>query len=241
VKAPVARVGDLAIQLRGVTFAKADASEVAAAGLVPILRAGNIADEGLRFDDLVYVPEAKVSERQFLRPGDVVIAASSGSLSVVGKAARVTSPVRASFGAFCKVLRPSEGVDPNYFAHYFRTREYRQRMTAAAEGANINNLRSADLDDLEIRLPSVDEQRRIARVLDAADRLLTLRRTGLARLDALAASHFIAAFGDPDENSHGWPVSPISALVASFEGGKSFAGEDDDDSRARTGSCGSAR
>lgn len=49
-------------------------------------------------------------------------------------------------------------------------------MTAAAEGANINNLRTADLDDLEIPLPRIDEQRRIARVLDAAQTLLVKRR-----------------------------------------------------------------
>jgi type I restriction enzyme, S subunit len=187
-KTHLARVGDLAIQLRGVTFAKSDVTDSSGEGLVPILRAGNITDHGLTFEDLVYVPDAKVSERQLLQPNDVVIAASSGSLSIVGKAARVEAPLRASFGAFCKVLRPSGNIDPGYFAHYFRTSEYRRRISAAAEGANINNLRSSDLNDLQIPVPAVDQQRRIAHVLDSADSLRAKRRAGLDWIARLRAS-----------------------------------------------------
>lgn len=217
-------MGDLASQIRGVTFAKGDASDCPADGLVPVLRAGNISDDGLSFDDLIYVPELRISAQQFLQPGDVVIAASSGSLGVVGKAARVESPVCASFGAFCKVLRPSDRVDASYFAHYFRTHGYRRRMSAAAEGLNIHNLRSADLDELEIRLPPLDEQRRIAQVLDTAaaalalrrlslDTLTELRQSVLARLlDAHHGSHGSAAsFGDLLSGPLGNGISPASA------------------------------
>ncbi|MBW9094433.1 restriction endonuclease subunit S [Microbacterium jejuense] len=175
------RVSDAAEQIRGVTYSKGEASNTAAPDRVALLRAGNITDSGVDLNDLTYVPAHRVAERQRLRVGDVLIAASSGSLSVVGKAAYIHSSPNATFGAFCKVLRPGPGVDPAYFAHYFRTAEYRRYISSVAAGANINNLRSEDLDRIEIPLPPLPEQRRIAAILDEAEdiRAQTSRMTSL--------------------------------------------------------------
>ena len=191
------RVGDLATQVRGVTFAKEDASSDQLPGSVGVVRAGNIVEGELQTDDLVFVPAAKVADKQILRRHDVLIAASSGSLDVVGKAARVREDQAVAFGAFCKVLRPTNKIDPGYFAHYFQTIEYRRHVSSVAAGANINNLKNADLDDIEIPLPPIEEQRRIASILDAADALRTKRRQALAKLDTLAQAIFIDMFGDP--------------------------------------------
>jgi type I restriction enzyme S subunit len=74
-----------------------------------------------------------------------------------------------------------------------------------AAGANINNLRSRDLDELRIPLPSLPEQRRIAAILDKADALRAKRRAALKKLDELTQSIFLDMFGDPVTNSKGWP------------------------------------
>jgi hypothetical protein len=72
---------------------------------VPVLRAGNIQEGRVLFDDLVYVPrERKISREQYLKLGDVLIATSSGSLDVVGRRRKWTAECEAGFGAFCKVL-----------------------------------------------------------------------------------------------------------------------------------------
>lgn len=179
------RVGDVADQIRGVTFSKGDAVDKPMAGYSAVLRAGNIRDAGLSFEDLVYVPSGRIKARQFVRRNDVLIAASSGSIDVVGKAARSLSDFNGGFGAFLKVLRPSTSIDPSYFAHYFRTRRYRQTVAALAAGANINNLKNEHLDDLLLPLPPLDEQRRIATILDQAEKLHTASRTLIDPLDSL--------------------------------------------------------
>ena len=109
------RVGDLATQVRGVTFAKEDATSDQLPESVGVVRAGNIVEGELQADDLVFVPATKVAEKQILRRHDVLIATSSGSLDVVGKAARVREDQAVAFGAFCKVLRPSNRIDPGSF------------------------------------------------------------------------------------------------------------------------------
>ena len=160
------RVGDIADQIRGVTYRKQDASTTEADGLLPVLRAGNITDEGLTYEDLVYVPSSKISPKQKVRKHDIVIAASSGSIKVVGKSARALEDFEGGFGAFCKVLRPRKEVNPAYFSHFFKTPEYRRTVSFLAEGANINNLRNEDLDDLQIPLPPLAEQKRIVAKVD---------------------------------------------------------------------------
>src|SRR5437016_880160 len=83
-----ASVLELGSLIRGVSYAKGEAITSPASGRVALLRANNIAD-GLVFNELQYVPESRVAAKQRLRIGDVVLAMSSGSKSVVGKAACV--------------------------------------------------------------------------------------------------------------------------------------------------------
>ena len=207
------RVGELAEQIRGVTYGKEDASKTPVAGYLPVLRAGNITDIGLVFNDLVYVPAAKVSAKQRIRRGDIVIAASSGSLDVVGKAAPALKAFEGSFGAFCKIIRPNDKVDAGYLAQFFKTPNYRRTISSLAAGANINNLKSEHLDDMLVPLPPLPEQRRIAAILDQADALRAKRREALAQLDSLMQSIFIEMFGDPSRNPKSWPETALAKLV----------------------------
>lgn len=208
-----ARIGDLCEQIRGVSYSKDDARRSPASGYLPVLRANNIREDGLNFDDLVYVPERCVGAKQLLRQGDIVVAASSGSIDVVGKAAQCSNDFRGGFGAFCKVLRPSSPkADPAYIAHFFRTPAYRRTVSALAAGANINNLRNEHLDDLTIPLPPLPEQRGIAAILDKADALRAKRREAIAKLDQLLQSVFLDMFGDPVTNPKGLPVTTLEEI-----------------------------
>jgi len=190
-----AKVGDVATQIRGVTYNKADVIDVPRDGFLPVLRANNITDRGLTFDDLVFVRAGNIAPKQRIVRGDIVIAASSGSLSVVGKAAQATTDFDGSFGAFCKVVRPGPLVDASYLGHFFRTSAYRRLISSLAAGANINNLKSEHLDDLMIPLPPLPEQRRIAAILDQADALRRLRRDSLDRLGDLGQAIFEDRYG----------------------------------------------
>ncbi|MFC0812795.1 restriction endonuclease subunit S [Paracoccus panacisoli] len=154
--------------VRGVTYNKSDASSVWADGLVPVLRANNIADGKIRADDLVYVPSSYVSPNQYLRSGDLLIATSSGSRTVVGKAATAsTEHSQYAFGAFCTVARPRvEDLGP-WLSLFSRTPAYRNYVERVALGISINNLRGSDLKSMPIDVPPLPEQRRIVAKIDS--------------------------------------------------------------------------
>ena len=173
----IAILGDLVSCVRGVSYKKSDARYVAESGLVPIIRATNIQQE-VNFTDLVYVPGHYVKQEQYLQSGDVVVAASSGSRSIVGKAAYFNGDWVGSFGAFCLVLRPKSSMDDRYIGWFTQSEEYRNRVSTLAAGVNINNLRREHIEEAPVPLPPLAEQQRIVAEIE----------TQFTRLDASVAA-----------------------------------------------------
>jgi type I restriction enzyme S subunit len=159
-------VGEVSASVRGVTYKKEQARAQAAEEYVPLLRATNISG-GLAFDDLIFVPSHVVRPEQYLRLGDVVVASSSGSSSVVGKSAQLRREWNGTFGAFCMVLRPSDSLEPSYLAHYVGSPTVRQRWSALAAGTNINNLKRDHITETTLPLPPLNEQKRIVAAIEA--------------------------------------------------------------------------
>ena len=74
--------------------------------------------------------------------------------------------------------------------------------------------RRSDIASLQIPLPPLAEQKRIAGILDAADALRAKRREALAQLDTLLQSTFLDMFGDPVTNPMGWEERHLPDLVS---------------------------
>ncbi len=176
--------------LRGVTYDKQHAVESAqnaidpALNLVPVLRANNIGD-GLNFDEVVFVPARFVSEGQYLQIGDIVIAASSGSASVVGKAAPLLHEWYGSFGAFCYGLRVNPQIDCRFVSYFLQSKEYRNQVSELAGGININNLRRNHIEDMAFRVAPLAEQ---VRIVAEIERQFSLLDAGVANLKRVRAN-----------------------------------------------------
>ena len=181
VDAPLLGLGEL---IRGVTYSKNDSSDRSFSGSIPILRANNIQDRHFDTANLVHVPTSLVAQTQIVKAGDVVIATSSGSISVVGKAAQAREDFAMAFGAFCGLIRPSNEISPEYFGHFFSSEYYRTAVSDMARGVNINNLKKSHFESLNIPLPPLNEQHRIAAKLDTT---LAAVEACRQRLDGVAA------------------------------------------------------
>ena len=207
----MARLGDYIEQIRGVSYKPEDVCTSQDEDAVAILRANNIQDDGLIFDDLVYVKKSKVANKQYIQRGDIIVCASSGSKSLVGKAAVANENMPISFGAFCKVIRPKKLL-PSYIGHYFQSPKYRNTISEMAGGANINNIRNEHIDELDIAIVSEDEQEKIITELDATSNLISLRKQQLSKLDELVKSRFIELFGDPVASKNKRKLSEIGRV-----------------------------
>ena len=176
-------IGDLVTIVRGVSYKKVDARSESGRGLVPVLRATNIG-QALDFQNLVYVPDKYVKHEQMLRSGDIIIAASSGSPDIVGKAAQLRHDWTGSFGAFCFTLRPDGGLTREYIAWFLQTQDYRTRVSGLAAGVNINNLKREHIEGTTVALPPFNEQRRIVAEIEKQFTRLDASVASLKRMQA---------------------------------------------------------
>lgn len=147
---------------------------------VRYLRSANVGDGRLDLTDVKFMNFTPSEQTTFqLRPGDVLLTEGSGSRETVGASAvwmgELDGPVR--FQNTLLRLRPRQGKTlGRYLAWWARHAHASGMFAAVASGANILHLGAEALRAMQLQLPSLEEQRRIADFLDHQ----------VARLDAIA-------------------------------------------------------
>lgn len=120
------------------------------------------------------------------------------------------------------VLRPGPDVHDGYLLYFLRQQRIRRqgemRMTGSAGQRRVP---AAFLEAIPFPLPPLEEQRRIAAILDRADAFRTKQRQVLSTFGLLRESVFIDMFGYPSSNARGFPTGTIEDLVESADYGTS--------------------
>ena len=153
--------------------------------------------------------EAPSRARQVLATGDVLVSTVRPNLNAV---ACVDGDLDGSIGSTgFAVLRPSESLDHRYLFHWVRSARFVDRMVRLAAGASYPAVSERTVRESLIPLPPLDEQRRIAGVLDAVDLLRNKRDATIATFDKLVDSLFAGMFVSNDGAR--WPAVAVGNLV----------------------------
>lgn len=136
-----------------------------------------------------------------------------------------------------------EKIHRNFVFHFLRLPEMVELANSRSSGANLPRLSPKVLAEFEIPLPPLDEQKRLAAILDRADELRRMRLQVLAGLDELAQSLFLELFGDfmNDEKSLVVLGEIAEKVVVSYVGPTSKFFCDDGIPFLRTGNVGVRR
>lgn len=153
--------------IRGITYNKNQASDIPTDNYLPLLRANNINDNKLNFDDIKYVEESLIDDFQKIIPNDILIAMSSGSKHLVGKSAQSKGHYEGSFGAFCAVFRPNQNLSGNYVSYFFQSNDFRKNISEISKGSNINNLKREHILDFVFPIAPLPIQRAIVSKIEA--------------------------------------------------------------------------
>ena len=120
-------------------------------------------------------------------------------------------------------VRSTEKVYYKFLYYYFKTIE--EKLSSLGNGSTFSAVTTNVIKDLQIPLPPLDTQMRIAEILDAADALRRKDKELLKKYDELAQAIFIDMFGDPVKNEKGWEVKKLGD-VCKVQGGFSFKSTD---------------
>ncbi len=108
-----------------------------------------------------------------------------------------------------KNLICSEAIYNRYLYHFLKNKtEY---LNSLGRGATFKEISKSIVEKIEIPLPPLEEQRRIAALLDKVRDLIAKRRAQLDKLDLLVKARFVEMFGDPAENTR-WSTMKLSQL-----------------------------
>lgn len=175
----------------------------------PITRIETIVDNKI---DLTRVGYADILndnyEDFYLKDGDILMS-HINSVNHLGKAAIVENiDIDIIHGMNLLILKSDKAkVFPKYSYYYFITNKFRKQLISITKkSVNQASFNISDLKELEIPIPSYEDQIRIANLLEKIETTITERKNAIDFLDELVKATFFEMFGDNNSEN----LKPLS-------------------------------
>lgn len=138
------------------------------------------------------------------------------SRAPIGHVAVTQIPMATNQG-FKSFLTDPTKLEPKYL--YWWLRSNTDLLQSLGVGATFKEVSKAIVARVKIPVPPLQEQRRIAAILDQTDALRAARRTTLSDLDDLALSEFNHLFGEPLASKSRWPIRRLQEVASKISDG----------------------
>jgi type I restriction enzyme, S subunit len=176
-------------------------------GSIPWIKSGQLKDCIIEEAEEFITDEGlKNSSAKFFKKGTLLLAlygATAGKLGFLGLDATTNQ-------AICSIVPKSNNLNTKYLYYYLLSK--RNEIISDSAGGAQPNISQNYVQHLQIPLPPLATQKRIAEILDAADALRRKDQALLQKYDELAQAIFMDMFGDPVKNEKGWEVKTIGEV-----------------------------
>ncbi|HBL9062211.1 TPA: restriction endonuclease subunit S, partial [Escherichia coli] len=185
-------------------------------GDIPWIKSGDLKDSKI-YEANEYITAAGLenSSAKIVEKDSILIAmygATVGRLAILGINAATNQ-------AICNI-RPDTTIADMKYLYYFLKSKFSYFVENAVGGAQPN-ISQGLIKSLEVPLPSLDEQKRIADILDKAAGVCQKREQAIKLADDFLRAKFLEMFGTPANNIHRFPKGTIRDLVDSVNYGTS--------------------
>ena len=183
---------------------------------IPFINAGNLCENQIDEKSLNFISEEKYNllGSGKLQPNDILFCLR-GSL---GKFAINSKPLKGAIASSLVLLRVKDELEVNFLKHYLKSDRVKRLIFKSDNGSSQPNLSASNVKKFPIPLPPLEQQKKIAAILDAADAYRQKTKALIAKYDELTQSLFLDMFGDPVTNPKGWRLSSLIEVV-DFENG----------------------
>ncbi|EGG0584968.1 TPA: restriction endonuclease subunit S [Campylobacter jejuni] len=129
----------------------------------PVLRANNIQNGKIDYQDLIYIKSKQIGKKQIISSGDLLMCVRNGSENLLGKTAKIQDGYF-SFGAFTAIIKSQFN---DYFYWIFQTNMLRKSIARFSASNGIGQISQDDIKNFIISFPPLKEQEQIAQFLDS--------------------------------------------------------------------------
>lgn len=180
---------------------------------VPIVFVRNVRPNSIDMTRCRFVSDEKAAQlsAHIARPGDLIVTKMGLPPCVAAVYPPKAEPAVVT-ADIIKVTLDLSAADPSYVAHYLNSPGAKADVERFTFGQTRPKVTLTDFKGLEIPLPPLPEQRRIAAILDKADAIRRKRQEAIALTDKLLRSAFHCVFGDIWDGR--FQLAPIATLGA---------------------------
>ena len=206
-------------KLKDLSLSKLEYGSGAAAcmydGITRYVRITDIDDEGNLGADVV--SPNLVDEKYLLYDGDVLFARTGAT---VGKTYLYKQKDgKCIFAGFLiRVVPNQELIRPEYLYYYTKSPQYKAFVQSSMKVVAQPNINAKQYGNLELNVPSLEEQDIVIGKLSAINSIITLRQDEIRKLDKLIKARFVEMFREYE-----WSTT-VGNYIAELRGGKSLAG-----------------
>ena len=176
-------------------------------GTIPWLNSGEL-NQDIIISTKNYITQQGLdnSSSRLMPPDSVLIALTGSTTGVVGYLTFEACANQSVTG-----ILPSNKHIPKYLYYYLKS--IRKKIVSEAYGGAQPHISQGYVKDLEIPLPPLQQQQKIANILDAADALKQNDKALIAKYDELTQALFLDMFGDPVSNPKGWEKEELGKVL----------------------------
>lgn len=203
---PLVKLGDLFKVTSGGTPSRKK-SEYYDGGDIHWVKTGDLHNKYVRTASEFITQEGLDGSSARLYPKGTVLVAMYGA--TIGACSILD--IEAATNQACAAFTPTDKVDPVFL--YYLLKHSKPAFVKAGSGGAQPNISGTFLKNFEIPLPPLEEQKRIAAILDKADAIRQKRKQAIELADEFLRSVFLDMFGDPVTNPKGWDVKSLSEIA----------------------------
>ncbi|WMJ15882.1 restriction endonuclease subunit S [Geobacillus proteiniphilus] len=133
----------------------------------------------------------------------------------IGKIAITTEELYTNEAIASFPIIQKDKLIPEYLYYALQTLKLDKLSDRAVKGATLNKDK---LNQIKIPLTTLEQQKKIVKVLNKAQELIDKRKAQIEALDQLAQSVFLEMFGDPVSNPKGWDVKKLKDIAEIEDG-----------------------
>lgn len=202
----MARLGDICTVISGTT-PKSNCPEYWG-GNINWVTPAELTDES----DVIYESQRKITQQAVI---DSSLKSFPAGTVLLSSRAPIGKVAIAGIEMYCnqgfKNLICSDKVYNRYLYHFLKDKT--AYLNSLGRGATFKEISKSIVENIQIPLPPIDEQHKIAAVLDKVSDLIAKRRQQLDKLDLLVKSKFVEMFGDCKMNPKKWNICNLEEIA----------------------------